>query len=254
MAEKTGIAWTDSTFNPWWGCTRIAPACDHCYAAALDARTGGDHWGNEPRRRTSETNWREPLQWQGRAEQFERGNGRRRRVFCASMADVFDNQVPPEWRADLWQLIAKTPALDWQLLTKRPQNIEKMLPAFWDLIRGHVWLGTTVEDQEHADANIPHLLKHNCAVRFISAEPLLGPLSIEKLIGTGHGLDWVISGGESGPHWRPGDNAWFRKLADDCAMAGVPFFMKQLGGYPDKRDRIAQFPDDLRIREFPVAA
>lgn len=264
MAETTAIEWTDSTFNPWWGCTRISPACDHCYAADLDKRTGGDYWGAEPRRRTSEKNWNEPRRWQKKAAEFEATHGRRRRVFCASMADVFDNQVPTAWRDDLWALIQDCPGLDWLLLTKRPQNIGKMLPAFWDAVKGHVWLGTTVEDQKRADQNIPHLLKHNAAVRFVSIEPMLGPIDLDAAwhgetaldaecwgdcawCSKGHpalhncqrgpgdwergrsGIDWVIAGGESGQQARPSHPDWFRGLRDQCAAAGVPFLFKQWG-------------------------
>lgn len=246
MGEKTGIEWCDSTFSPWWGCTKIAPACDHCYAAALDHRVGGDHWGANERRRTSVQAWNGPLKWQRQATAFMAEHGRARRVFCASMADVFDNQVPTEWRDDLWALIRACPGLDWQLLTKRPQNIAGMLPSFWDEVKSHVWLGTTVEDQKHADQNIPHLLKHDSAVRFLSCEPLLGPIDLTNLDPTGHRgeahginalwdtvirrrVDWVITGGESGPHARPSHPEWFRSLRDQCKTAGVPFNFKQHG-------------------------
>lgn len=261
MGEATKIEWTDSTFNPWIGCTKIAPACDHCYAADMAKRYGWVEWGNAPRKRTSAALWRNPLKWQADAKAFSAERGRRRRVFCASLADVFDNQVPDDWRADLWKLIRACPDLDWLLLTKRPQNIEKMLPTFWSEVRGHVWLGTTVEDQAHADQNIPHLLKHDSAVRFISVEPMLGPIDLtavrpaESLRKFGFeivdvlrglhsriqmadteprdpeavGLDWVIAGGESGPRARPSHPAWFASLRDQCAAAGVPFLFKQWG-------------------------
>lgn len=189
MAEQTAIEWCDATFNPWIGCTKISPACDHCYAEALmDTRHHRVEWGGA-RSRTSPANWQQPRRWQRQAPAFAQEHGRRRRVFCASLADVFDNQVPDEWRADLWALIRETPDLDWLLLTKRPQNIGKMLPAFWDEVKGHVWLGTTVEDQKHADLNIPHLLQHDAAVRFVSCEPLLGP------------VDLVSVGAIAPPHW-----------------------------------------------------
>jgi len=188
MAENSGIEWTDHTFNPWEGCTKISPACDNCYAAARAERFGTVVWGG-PRRRTSEANWNKPLKWEKNADSFLEENGRRQRVFCASLADVFDNQVPEEWRADLWDLIRKCPSLDWLLLTKRPQNIEGMLPPFWDEIKGRIWLGTTVENQAIADRNIPHLLKHDAAVRFLSCEPLLGPIDLwHKDIG---GTLWI---------------------------------------------------------------
>jgi len=268
MAEKTGIEWCDSTWNPWWGCTKISPACDHCYAADLDKRTGGDHWGNVPRRRTSDKNWNDPRRWQKAADVFMGAYGRKRRVFCASMADVFDNQVDTAWRDDLWALIRDCPDLDWLLLTKRPQNIEKMLPAYWDEVKGSVWLGTTVEDQLRADQNIPHLLKHKSAVRFLSCEPMVGPIDLNNLSFKFHKhdsdplvpmnaftgiygpvvdlfgrmpgkVDWVIAGGESGPHARVADPAWFRQLRDQCAAAGVPFLFKQWGNWTQDMQHVA---------------
>jgi len=269
MAETTGIEWTDSTFNPWWGCTKISPACDHCYAADLDKRTGGDHWGNVPRRRTSEKNWNEPRRWQQRAADFVAEHGRKRRVFCASMADVFDNQVDPAWRDDLWALIRECPDLDWLLLTKRPQNIRKMLPDYWDDVKASIWLGTTVEDQERADSNIRHLLKHDSAVRFLSCEPMVGPIDLTNIsMGSGFGLnvlagymhdfgvphcdienrvDWVIAGGESGPHARVADPAWFRQLRDQCAHEDVPFLFKQWGNWDENMQHVKNKKDAGRL-------
>lgn len=268
MAETTGIEWTDSTFNPWWGCTKISPACDHCYAADLDKRTGGDHWGNVPRRRTSEKNWNEPRRWQKRAAEFMTEHGRKRRVFCASMADVFDNQVDPAWRDDLWALIRECPDLDWLLLTKRPQNIEKMLPAYWDEIKGSIWLGTTVEDQKRADQNIPFLLKHDSAVRFLSCEPMVGAIDLRNtwpdhtatlnpftgearhllgMRGKLNPLSWVIAGGESGPKARVADPDWFRQLRDQCAENGVPFLFKQWGNWNEDMQHVANKKDAGRL-------
>jgi protein gp37 len=231
MAENSGIEWTDHTFNPWWGCTKISPACDNCYAEALDKRTGGEHWGPKAeRRRTSKSNWAQPLKWNKQAQE----QGVRVRVFCASMADVFDNQVPDEWRDDLWELIFACKNIDWLLLTKRPQNIEKMLPNYWgDLGAPNVWLGTTVEDQKAAAQNIPHLLDVPARVHFLSCEPLLGPIEIPNYLNRlkdGYtSLDWVICGGESGPNARPMHPDWARDLRDQCQSAGVPFFFKQWG-------------------------
>jgi protein gp37 len=249
MAEASKIEWTDSTFNPWIGCTKIAPACDHCYAADMANRYGWVEWGNHPRKRTSEALWKGPLQWQHKASEFFALNGRRRRVFCASLADVFDNQVPPEWRDDLWRLIEATPDLDWLLLTKRPQNIEGMLPEFWEKVKRNIWLGTTIEDQKHADQNVPHLLKHDSAVRFVSCEPLLGPLNLMEYIGRVFSptLDWVIAGGESGPHARESDPAWFRRLRDQCDLVHVPFLFKQWGEF-------APYPDESMYRVGKKAA
>lgn len=165
MGDATSIAWTDHTFNPWWGCTRISPGCDNCYAAAFDKRVGGDHWNPHVRPRTlSADNWKKPRRWNRDAEK----EGRRHRVFCASMADVFDNKAPDGERERLFQLIRETPWLDWQLLTKRPQNIVKMLPRDWGRGYDNVWLGTTVEDQTRADERIPILLQVPARLRFLS--------------------------------------------------------------------------------------
>lgn len=255
MAEKTLIEWADSTFNPVWGCQKVSPACDFCYAEALDNRTGGGHWGPDaPRRRTSEKNWTLPLKWNDKADDFYKKNGRKRRVFCASMSDVFDNKWEDEWRHDLWALIRKCSNMNWLLLTKRPQNIEKMKPDFWDEVKGHVWLGATVENQSAANLNIPHLLKHDSAVRFLSCEPLLGEIDLLNIkpkkwpLGfqfnpfiqsyvnddiKNHLLDWVIAGGESGGKAtsRPSNIEWFRLLRDVCKAHNVPFLFKQWGNW-----------------------
>ena len=242
MGKSTAISWTDHTFNPWIGCQKVSPGCDHCYAEAQDKRfTGGQHWGpHAPRRRTSDANWRQPLAWNRAAERA----GTRRRVFCASLADVFDNQVPP---------------LDWLLLTKRPQHIAKMLPG---QIAGrpwpwpNVWLGTTAENQAEADRRVPHLLSVPAVVHFLSCEPLLGPLSPDLT-----GIDWVICGGESGAGARPMHPDWARGLRDQCARASVPLFFKQWGEwlpcYSDMGDAGAVcFPDDGRddssLDDFPA--
>jgi Protein of unknown function (DUF5131) len=159
MGDTTKIEWTDSTFNPWIGCQKVSPGCDHCYAEAMmDHRYGRVQWGpHGERQRTSTANWRKPLRWNREGEQFEREYGHRHRVFCASLADVFDNQVNPQWRIDLFKLIKQTPALDWLLLTKRPQNIRNMLPGDWDAGWPNVWLGTTCESQEYYDQRWPAL-------------------------------------------------------------------------------------------------
>lgn len=256
MAENSGIEWCDHTFNPWIGCTKVSPACDHCYAEAWDARGlqgQPTRWGpHADRTRTSAANWNKPRAWNRKAA----AEGQRYRVFCASLADVFDNHksIEPELRADLWKLIRETPHLDWLLLTKRPQNIAKMLPYSWGDGGWHnVWLGTTVENQTEADRRIPALLSVPARVRFLSCEPLIGPVDLTKVdpkiyAATGNaltgrwrweggpvrnewrGLDWVITGGESGPDYRPADPDWFRHLRDQCKAAGVPFLFKQWEG------------------------
>lgn len=234
MGEITGIEWCDHTFNPWVGCTKISPACEYCYAERVGARLGVV-WG-ELRRRTAASTWQQPLAWDRKAAR----DGVRRRVFCASLADVFDNQVPPEWRADLWQVIKATPHLDWLLLTKRPQNITGMVP--WDGLPSNVWLGTTVETQAEAARRIPHLLSVPAAVRFLSCEPLLGPVDLAAVIrtavldgivapGAEMPIGWVIAGGESGPGARPSHPDWLHDLWRQCTEAGVPFFFKQWGDW-----------------------
>lgn len=279
MGANTKIEWATHTFNPWIGCTEVSAACDFCYARTLAQRHGWAEWGNHPRHRTSAANWKLPLKW-NRDTEFREVDEPRPRVFCASLADVFDNQVPTEWRTDLWRLIRETPNLDWLLLTKRPQNVVKMLPgpcAARPWPWPNVWLGTTVENQEEGDRRIPHLLAVPANVHFLSCEPLLGPIDLNRisLPGDGHRLGghasalhrqfdgnfyefdrqvgWVICGGESGSHWRPMQNEWALSLLRQCEGASVPFFMKQMSGVkPEKA--LDQFPADLRLRQFPVAA
>jgi protein gp37 len=227
LGKRTAIEWTDHTFNPWWGCTKVSPACDHCYAEAWDKRTGGDHWGPHVDRRTfSDKHWTQPLRWDRAAAEA----GIRRRVFCASMADVFDNAAPENALKRLWRLIRSTPWLDWQLLTKRPQNVRKMLPPDWDEGYANVWLGTTTENQEEADRRVVHLNSVKAGVRFLSCEPLLGPISLRQDWLNGK-LHWIIAGGESGPKARPSNPEWFRSLRDQCAAAGLAFHFKQWGSW-----------------------
>jgi protein gp37 len=229
MGDSTEISWTDSTFNPWVGCTNVSPGCDHCYAEALATRYRWARWGNHPRKRTSEANWKKPRQWNADGQRFERATGHRRRVFCASLADVFDNQVPPTWRADLFRLIRATPNLDWQLLTKRPQNVAKMLPPDWLDGYPNVWLGTTTEDAEHYRQRWPVLARIPAAVRFISYEPAIGPLNDLAIMQAVP--EWVICGGESGPGARIMNPQWVRDVRDQCGTLGIAFFLKQHGTY-----------------------
>lgn len=245
MAENSKIEWTDHTFNPWIGCQKVSPGCDHCYAETQNAfrKWNGGTWGpHAPRKRTSAANWRKPLQWakEARTQHGLYPNAYRRpRVFCASLADVFDNQVPVQWRSDLFDLIAATPELDWLLLTKRPENLARMFPAGrWD----NIWLGTTAEDQPHFDRRYPLIREARVPVHFISYEPALGPLSY--LWGK---PEWLICGGESGPGARQMDPAWAREVRDQCAASGIAFFMKQMTGKKP-------IPDDLLIRQWPAAA
>jgi protein gp37 len=227
MAQNSKIEWTDHTFNPWIGCTNVSPGCDHCYAESWSKRSGLVKWGNSPRRRTSEAYWRAPLKWQAGAAAFQAQHGRRQRVFCASLADVFDNQADTKWRVDLFALIAATPSLDWLLLTKRPQNIKKMLPGDWgNHGRHNVWLGTTAEDQARYDQRWPILGKIPASVRFISYEPAIGAVRLRE---SAVQPDWLISGGESGHGARPMNPQWARDIVSDCNRLGVAPFHKQWG-------------------------
>lgn len=272
MAENTKIEWTDHTFNPWEGCQKVGPGCDNCYAETRNARFAGGapvNWGaGAPRRRTSDSNWQVPVKWNKQAKlQHDAWEGfkdqhpgltdveliaegftkpRRPRVFCASLADVFDNTVDPQWRADLFTLIQKTPYLDWLLLTKRIGNVVPMLS---ELCHGHdehlslldmmplpnVWIGATIVNQEEADRDIPKLLAVPAKVRFLSMEPLIGPVNLGPYLYDIHldngekPVDWVIVGGESGPGARAMHPDWARGLRDQCEAAGTAFLFKQWG-------------------------
>lgn len=185
MTQNTKIEWCDHTFNPWEGCQKVGPGCDHCYAETRNARFAGGtaiNWGpGAPRRRTSASNWALPKRWNAQADAFMARHGRRQRVFCASLADVFDNAVPSEWRMDLFKLIADTPNLDWLILTKRIGNVMPMCSGdslMFDLICERVWLGATITSQAEADRDIPKLLAVPAAKRFLSMEPLLGQVDL----------------------------------------------------------------------------
>lgn len=275
MSENSKIEWTDHTFNPWEGCQKVGPGCDHCYAETRNARFAGGtaiNWGpGAPRRRTSAANWRKPLQW-NRDGTFYAIHGRRQRVFCASLADVFDNAVDPEWRADLFELIRATPNLDWLLLTKRIGNVGAMVSTIPGWLPDNVWLGATIVNQEEADRDIPKLLSVPARVRFLSMEPLLGPVDLTHIklkdaqhpargqrpvtfnaLWGGFGgagdparLDWVIVGGESGPGARPMHPEWARSLRDQCAAAGVPFLFKQWGEWVPKGSTVTG-PDMIKV-------
>lgn len=296
MGANSAIEWTDATFNPWWGCVRVSPGCEHCYAETLAKRYGHDVWGPSKttgRRTFGEKHWNEPLRWNRAAEKA----GERARVFCASMADVFEEHPAlTEERAKLWALIERTPWLDWLLLTKRPENVARMLGpngvgAY--AVEGpvpcpqpNVWIGCSVEDQQRAEERIPHLLTAPAAIRFLSCEPLLGPVDLRGPLGLGQHvsdvpdragnydvaqgslIDWIIIGGESGPGARPAHLAWIDDLRDQAQAADVALFVKQLGRslYRDSaghRERWfprdpkggdwSEWPEDLRVREFPAS-
>ena len=292
--KDSKIQWTDHTFNPWIGCTKVSPGCLNCYAEAMDLRfTGGAHWGKgAARRRTSAANWKQPMKWDRESLNAwcaARGQGvsftepRRPRVFCASLADWLDDEVPIEWLADLLDLIRRTPHLDWLLLTKRPENWKARLddiltreaipedddgrPTLSDWILdwyngkppSNVWMGTSVEDQTRADQRIPQLLEIPAKVRFLSCEPLLGLVDLAYSAFNGAdslskiaGIHWVICGGESGRSAREMDKDWARFLYAQCHRAGIAFFMKQMGGQTSHRGGFEDMPEDLRVRERPA--
>ncbi|MEM1225967.1 MAG: phage Gp37/Gp68 family protein [Planctomycetota bacterium] len=272
MAENSGIEWTDNTFNPWMGCTKVSPACKNCYAERdFDHRYQKVKWGPSGTRVvTTDANWRKPIKWNREAEE----TGTRKRVFCASLADVFEDWQGPMvdnkgiqlfedepngvaghvctptsmWhvRLRLFNLILETPFLDWLLLTKRPENSLDMWPADprWDegVPRSfdNVWLGTSIENQEWTDKRLRFLREAKelqmVNTTFVSAEPLVGPIDL----GDNHELDWVITGGESGPDARPCDLDWFRSLRDQCEATNTPFHFKQWGEFDAERNRVGK--------------
>jgi protein gp37 len=259
MGVVTKIEWCDHTFNPWWGCTEVSPLCDRCYAMALDVRWfKRTHWGPAaPRRYFGETHWRAPLKWDGLA----RAQGHRSRVFCASMADVFDNEVDQSLRDRLWALVRETSNLDWVILTKRIGNAPKMLPADWGTAYAHVWLLASV-DQAALARDVPKLLAIPAAVHGVSIEPQLGPVRLGNFARV---LKWVIVGGESGAGARPFHLEWARALIGECTASATPIFVQKLGCKPLEQGRplrlkdyaggaLSEWPADLRIRQFPLRA
>lgn len=186
MSANTKIEWADHTFNPWIGCTKVSPGCDNCYAKAdFEDRKHRVIWGAGQARSRTKT-WGDPIKWNAQHAAFFAEHGRRQRVFCASLADVFDNEVPTDWRRDLFDLIERTPALDWLLLTKRIGNARAMLEECYfgrwaDRVRANIWLGATIVNQEEADRDIPKLLEVPAAKRFLSIEPLLAPVNVAHI-------------------------------------------------------------------------
>lgn len=238
MGKDSAIEWTHSTFNPWWGCEKVSPECTNCYADTLDKRLGGEHWGKgKARRFFADKHWNEPLKWNAEAA----AAGERRRVFCASMADVFEDRDDlEEMRARLYALTLKTPHLDWLLLTKRPEHADRLWAgACADAFDGaesigptwkaNHWLGTSVGCNETL-WRLGELIKVRAVVRFVSAEPLLEEINLRPWL---HEIDWVIGGGESGagPRIRPTLVAAARALRDQCVADGVPFLWKQNGQF-----------------------
>jgi len=239
MGKDTAITWCDHTFSPWWGCVKISEACRNCYAATTGHRFGVEWGPQQARRFFGDKHWNEPLRWNAAAKR----ENRRARVFCASMADVFEDRADLDVHRDrLWKLVAATPHLDWLLLTKRPENFEKMLPWCggasmpigdpWT----NIWLGVIAEDDARAKERIPTLRGTPAAVRFVSCEPILQHISAETwdvVLGSRDGIGevhWLIVGDESGPNARAADVEWVRTARDAAARHGVAFHFKQWCG------------------------
>lgn len=305
----TGIEWTIGpngepgfTFNPWIGCTKILgsdpqqSACLNCYAETAGAKFGADvpegekkvaPWGpHADRRPVSESTWLAPLAWDRRA----RRERRRFRVFSGSMCDILDNHRSIAWtqRQRLYDTVEATPNLDWLFLSKRLELARRFLPADW--LNGHwpanLWIGATVENQKAAEQRIPHLLGLPAPVRFLSMEPLLGPVDLTRVevphptyegvvayldalngetfdlgdtsIATGPSIGWVITGGESGrlDSIRDTPDEWMIDVGHQCARAAVPFFAKQLAQLTHRRDykKFDTFPPELRVRQHPLVS
>lgn len=281
MGKTTDISWADSTWNPWIGCSKISAGCANCYSEALmDLRYGRVKWGKgQPRSRTSPANWKQPLKWNRDAALVDWiGENTipesKPRVFCASLADWLDDEVPIEWLADLLRLIHGTPNLDWLLLTKRPENwLKRMIKACDSIVPfsmprevaqwivdwrdgkppANVWIGTTVENQAMADLRIPQLLRIPARIRFLSVEPMLEQINL-GMYQWEQTINWVIVGGESGPKARRFDPEWAEDIRRQCAFSEVAFFMKQCGqaSNPKTFRDFNSFPEALRLRQFPA--
>lgn len=250
MSTNTAIQWTTHSFNPWWGCVKIAQGCKNCYAEGVASRFAGRRvWGpNSERRIASEKVWNDPFRWNAAAER----SGERARVFCLSMGDVLeDHPALVEPRKRLVGIIERTPFLDWQLLTKRPENAAMF--GWGDHWPTNVWFGASAANDAEAQVASAHLsLLPYPLIRFLSLEPLVGNIDVVLC-----GIEWVIVGGESGPGARHCSAAWIRRIVNDCRVAAVPVFVKQLGSNSDipcvdtKGGDWNEWPHDMRVREFP---
>ena len=241
MGEKTSIAWTDHTFNPWIGCERVSEGCRNCYAEKFaQNRMGLQVWGKHAPRHVTATPWKQVRSWNRKSHDSDY----RWRVFCASLCDIFeDHPTANATRPRLWDLIRECKDLDWQILTKRSHRIASCLPPDWGDGWPHVWIGVSVEDMRVA-CRVDDLRKVPAAVRFVSYEPALGSLRDLDLTD----IDWVIYGGESGPGYRPENKDWAREMRDKCIKSGTAFFHKQSAG---PRSGMGVELDGQIVREFP---
>lgn len=292
MGETTGIAWTDSTLNWWEGCTIVGPGCQNCYAMERDHRYHqGSHWGaGAPRRQMSEHTRNNMMRWQKKAPEFLAEHGHRRRVFCSSLSDIFDNEVPDEWRAEAFAAMEAAPDVLVQICTKRVSNIAKMVPRAWlprdvgvgedtEIIRESHWptnvgILITVVTPEEVARDVPRLveLKRQLGIPWVglSIEPMIADVAQALAdLKDFDQVDWAIFGGESGPHARPCDLDWIVSGVKMCEAAGVSAFVKQMGAKPSLGGQpvrlsdpagkdVAEWPiitieDTLRTRQFPAA-
>jgi len=250
MGDTTGIEWTGKTWNPWQGCTHVSAGCDNCYMFTEKRR-----YGQDPEKvvRSKPPTFNAPLRWKSPEL-----------VFTCSWSDFFHVDADA-WRPEAWQIIKATPHLFYQVLTKRPGRMLAHLPADWGEGYANVALGTSIEDPS-TEHRLAPLLMTPARVHFVSLEPLLGPVSLVRALNramdhpanatarrTVHPVDWAIVGGESGPNARPMDVAWARALRDECRAGGIAYFLKQLGGFPDKRGHDAAVLDGKRYLEMPEA-
>lgn len=269
MGESSRIGWTDHTFNPWWGCTKVSAGCANCYADRIAHRYGFNVWGADADRRSiSDATWENPIRWNAEAGR----TGRRARVFCGSMCDIFeDRRDLDDHRLRLFDLIAKTPNLDWLLLTKRPHKITSLIArcmvansphdrfdgrvmlAKW--IDGkppaHVWIGTSAEDQATFDERMPELAAQPAALRFVSVEPMLAPITLDHAKAI---PDWLIIGCESnsGRAGRVCLLPWIERLLNDSRTLEIPVFVKQIEIAGRVVESVGRFPERLRVREYPA--
>ncbi len=269
MGKDSKISWTDHSFNPWVGCQKVGLGCMNCYAEHDMTRKlrWANAWGSpETSERLKTKTWNDPVKWNRQAQ----ADGTRPKVFCGSLCDVFeDNPQVIDWRLDLFSLIEDTPYLDWLILTKRPEIAQRFF-AMTNNLHDNIMMGVSIEDQATADERIDYLASVPARTRFLSLEPLLGPVNL-GLMGTApktwtaNGdyrpvwsfFHWVIVGGESGPNARPMHLDWVRDIRDQCQEADVPFFLKQWGEYAPSGERVGRkkaghLLDGKEWHEFPV--
>lgn len=246
MADNSRISWTNATWNPLAGCTKVSPGCEHCYAERMSRRLmamGRSGYKDVINLKTGKWNNRVelltgalsiPLHWK-----------KPRMIFVNSMSDLFHKNVPDWYIASVMEVMMKANWHTFQVLTKRPERMLEVLGGH--NLPGHIWLGVTMEDEARAIERTRIFRRVGPAVRFVSVEPMLEPFlvpAIEK-------WDWVIVGGESGPGARAFQWDWARSIRDQCREYDIPFFMKQGGGHPNSQKKLEDLPEDLRIREMP---